>query len=272
MLKRFFLSERAMLTAIVVNAVIIFALYFPQFKQSHPWLEVFDQLFILLFLIEAIVKLYVYKPRAYFQAFWNRFDFVIVLGSLPALLVHYIDIPNTSLLIILRLFRLVRIVRFIRFVPHLNQVLGGLARALRASVFVLAALVFLNLMIAIFTCHFFAELDPDHFGDPLSAAYSIFTLFTLEGWYEIPARITKSVEHPVLIGLIRLYFIAVVLIGGIFGMSLANAVFVDEMTMDNNQAVESKIDDLKAEVAELKHLLQEVGVQLEKQGQPTEDT
>ena len=50
-----------------------------------------------------------------------------------------------------------------------------------------------------------------------------------------------------------------VLIGGIFGMSLANAVFVDEMTMDNNQTLEAKIDKLQEEIAELKQLLEKRG-------------
>ena len=38
-------------------------------------------------------------------------------------------------------------------------------------------------------------------------------------------------------------------------MSLANAVFVDEMTMDNNDALEAKIDNLHEEIRELKRLL-----------------
>jgi voltage-gated sodium channel len=46
-----------------------------------------------------------------------------------------------------------------------------------------------------------------------------------------------------------------VLVGGVFGLSLANAVFVDEMTMDNTDAIEEKIDRLREELSELKQLL-----------------
>ena len=60
-------------------------------------------------------------------------------------------------------------------------------------------------------------------------------------------------------GLTRFYFVIVVLIGGIFGMSLANAIFVDEMTMDNNQDLEKKIDDLFEELRELKNILKKKG-------------
>ncbi len=254
MLKRFFTNERNMLAAVILNAAIIFALYFPSLQDEY-WLTLIDHLFLLLFVVEAVVKLYVYKPRAYFANPWNRFDLVIVLASLPALALPYAALPDTGLIIILRLFRLVRLVRFLRFIPNLNHVLAGLNRALKASVFVLLVLVFLNFLIALITCHFYAEVAPEYFGDPLLSVYSIFQLFTLEGWNEIPALIAQRTETAWMVGLTRFYFVVVVLLGGIFGMSLANAVFVDEMTMDNNRELERKIDLLSEELRELKEML-----------------
>jgi voltage-gated sodium channel len=92
-------------------------------------------------------------------------------------------------------------------------------------------------------------------------------MFTVEGWNEIPAAIVAHINEngenlsptraSLLIGLTRFYFVTVVLLGGVFGMSLANAVFVDEMTMDNNDALESKIDQLQNDIQELKTLLQQ---------------
>ncbi|MGB3548115.1 MAG: ion transporter [Saprospiraceae bacterium] len=256
MLKRFFTNERNMLGAVFLNAIVIFALYFPSLRDEH-WLTLIDHFFLLLFVVEAIVKLYVYKPKGYFADPWNRFDLVIVLASLPALALPYADLPDTGLIIILRLFRLVRLVRFLRFIPNLNHVLAGLKRALKASVFVLLVLVFLNFLIALITCHFYAEVAPEYFGDPLLSVYSIFQLFTLEGWNEIPALIAQRTETVWMVGFTRLYFVVVVLLGGIFGMSLANAVFVDEMTMDNNRDLERKIDALHEELRELKEILRE---------------
>lgn len=266
-MKRFFLSERNMMIVILLNAVVLFALYFPA-CWHHPVLEGIDYAFILVFLVEALVKIRHYGWSGYISDNWNKFDFVIVLASLPSLLVHIVPVPDTSLLIILRLFRLVRLIRFLRFIPHLGKIMEGLGRALKASVFVLAALLFLNLLLAIFTCHFYAKVAPEYFGDPLISAYSIFQMFTIEGWNEIPASIAvRMAEDPdgvglgsdVLIGLTRFYFLLVVLVGGVFGMSLANAVFVDEMTMDNNEDLERKIDYLQAELAELKDMLRERG-------------
>ena len=253
-MKRFFFNERTILLAIILNAVVIFLLYFPSLSDQ-PLLLGLDYAFILFFVVEAVVKLAVLKPRNYFASAWNRFDFFIVVGSLPVLLLIFFDVPDTTVLILLRLFRLVRIVRFLRFIPNIDQVVQGLGRALKASVLVLAALIFLNLMLALVTCHFYAETAPRYFGDPLISIYSIFQLFTLEGWNEIPDAITPNSASPLRVGLTRFYFASVVVIGGIFGIGLANAVFVDEMTMDNNRDLERKVDALTDEIRQLRKQL-----------------
>ncbi len=236
-MKQFFLSEKNMMIAIIINAVIIFLLYFLRFEHNF-WLEVVDQSFILLFLLEAVVKIRVMGAKNYFARGWNRFDFTIVMLSLPSLLIFFLPIPDTFLLIILRLFRLIRLLRFIRFIPNMVQIMSGLGRALKASVSVLMALFFLNFLLAMLTCHFFADTTPQYFGDPLISAYSIFQLFTIEVWNEIPAEISEKLNNELFTWLTRFYFGTVVLIGEIFGISLANAVFVDEMTIDNNRLLE----------------------------------
>ncbi len=250
-MKRLFLNERAILLAVILNAVVIFALYFPS-QRDDPWLLGLDYFFILFFLLEVIVKLSVLKPKAYFRNPWNRFDFVIILGSLPVLFLAFFDIPDTTILILLRLFRLVRLVRFLRFIPNVEQVMRGLGRALKSSVLVLGGLFFLNLLLALITCHFYSETAPEYFGDPLVSFYSIFQMFTLEGWNDIPNAITPNSATPLRVGMTRLYFGTVVLIGGIFGIGLANAIFVDEMTMDNNRELEKKVDVLTEEIRALR--------------------
>ena len=292
LLRKLFLSERNILIAIIINALVLCLLYFPEFEHD-PTLIFIDHIFIFFFLLEALVKIRVLGARKYFNSGWNRFDFFIVILSLPSLLMNIFPLPDTSLLMILRLLRLARLVRFIHFIPNLSKVIIGLGRAIKASVFVLGALLFLNFLLAIFTCHFYAKIVPEHFGNPLISSYSIFQMFTVEGWNEIPATIAEKLEanalkeaeeqagiiigktaenienskvykdglivaqrkSAILVGLTRFYFVLVVLVGGIFGMSLANAVFVDEMTMDNNDAIEQRIEDLHQEISELKDLL-----------------
>jgi voltage-gated sodium channel len=56
--------------------------------------------------------------------------------------------------------------------------------------------------------------------------------------------------------LTKLYFSLIVLLGGIFGMSLANAIFVDEMTLDNNENIEHQLNNLEEQIKEIKALLE----------------
>lgn len=245
-----------MLTAIVLNAAVIILWYFPEF-HGNVLLRSVDHIFIGLFALEAVAKIRHYGWRRYWKVWWNRFDFLIVLFSLPSLLENVELFPDASWLLILRLLRLVRVVRFIQFVPHIENIVNGLGRALRASVFVMILLLGLNVLLSVFTCHFYGDIAPEYFGNPLIASYSVFQMFTVEGWNEIPAFIVQKTDNPVYAGLTRFYFVIVVLFGGIFGMSLANAVFVDEMTMDNNDDLERKVDELREQIAELKEMMQE---------------
>jgi voltage-gated sodium channel len=258
-----FLSERVVLFVIVLNAIVITWMSFPEYMHNRE-LHILDQFFIWFFILELIVKWQHLGMRHYFQDGWNTFDFLLVAASIPSILLEAFPnamdfIPQTSLLLILRLFRLLRLFRFIRFIPHMNSIMAGIGRAMKASIFVFISLLFLNFMFALFTCHLYGELAPEYFGDPMLSAYTIFKMFTIEGWYEIPQTLAEKNSNPFFIWSMRLYFITIVMLGGILGMSLVNAIFVDEMTMDNNDVLEKKIDTLQAQIAELKAFIVQQG-------------
>ena len=241
-----------------MNALIIFILAFPSLEKTS-WLLYCDSIFVLYFTIEAIIKIRKLKTRGYFEKGWNRFDFLIVIVSFPLLFENFITFSseNFHIITIFRLFRLLRVVRFFRFVPNLAHILAGLSRAFRASIFVFMILIFLNFIFAVLTTYMFSHVVPDLFGNPIRSAFTIFQLFTLEGWNEVPAAFTEMGYGAIQINLIRFYFAFIVLAGGIFGMSIANAIFVDEMTMDNNMVLEGKIDKLEEQINKLQEIILE---------------
>lgn len=218
-------------------------------------------IFLLIFVLEVIVKMREFSIKGYFRNKWNRFDFILIAITLPSLIGDLFPMLQINIILLLRLVRLLRLVKFFKFVPHVKMLVAGLGRALRASVLVLMVLFCLNFMLALFSCHFYGDIAPQYFGNPLVASYSIFQMFTIEGWNEIPAAIGEQMaingDGDVLIGFTKLFCVIIVLIGGIFGMSLANAIFVDEMTVDNNLELEKKIDVLQQQMEELKRLIVE---------------
>ncbi len=258
-LNKIFLTDNIILSAIVLNAVVITWMAFPSYRNMEL-LHHIDHFFIWFFLVEMLVKWKALGLKKYFSDGWNIFDFFLVAVSVPSILLNlapemFSFIPQTSLLLVFRMFRLLRMFRFLRFIPNMEHLLKGVSRAMKASVFVFLALMFLNFMFALFTCHMFGDIAPDQFGDPLKSTYSIFQMFTVEGWYEMPGLLEEKMENPFALWGMRIYFVMIVLLGGILGMSLVNAIFVDEMTMDNNDGLETKIDELQTQIEELKSLL-----------------
>ena len=80
----------------------------------------------------------------------------------------------------------------------------------------------------------------------------MFRVFTVEGWTQIPDGIAAAAGSDVWTVVARLYFVAAVSIGGILGLSLANAVFVDQMTSDNTDPLQERIRLLTDEVHALR--------------------
>jgi voltage-gated sodium channel len=248
MLRKIFLNEIVIIYVIVANSALLFAMGFPELHEVRI-LDRIDYVFTAFFLAEMLIKIYYYGWKEYISSSWNRFDFVLVMISMPSLLELFIHLPDISYLLVFRLLRVMRILRFLRFIPNISQMLIGIRRAARASVFVLIVLLIYNLLLAVLSSYFFHDVAPEFFANPLLSFYSIFQIFTVEGWNEIPATIVANTPGQFWTPfLTRIYFLLIVLTGGIFGISIVNAIFVDEMTMDNNDALEAKVDALNEKI------------------------
>jgi voltage-gated sodium channel len=246
---------------IVLNTFALFlAESEPEGSRGQALWNAVDYGCVLFFMLEAGLKITRQRWTGYWSNGWNRFDFVVVVLSLPALLDPLLGgMGFFANVLVLRLGRIFRLFRVLRFIPNLDHLLVGIRRALRASVGVFLALFLINFIFAMGATVMFKKTAPELFGNPIMSCYSMFKVFTVEGWYEIPdqlaANAAENENRPLEVG-IRLYFVASVLIGGIFGFSLANAVFVDEMMMDNTNKLECKVDQLSDQIRQLQAELQ----------------
>jgi len=270
-LVRFIIAERSVIVVILLNTLALFTMAFTDPRlaplaappgavavrvyQIGFWV---DFGCVIYFLVEIVLKIGKEGWRQFWTSNWNRFDFTVVVLSAPVLLSPVLDVHDLSVLLALRLGRLFRLFRVMRFIPNREHLFLGIRRALKASLGVFLALLLINLVLSLGATQLFGRWAPEYFGNPVLATYSLFRVFTLEGWYEIPAAIAQTA--PPIVGLLaRLYFVGAVLVGGILGLSLANAVFVDEMTMDNTQSLEKKVDRLLEELQDLRAQLGRAG-------------
>ena len=252
MIKKLFLNEKIILILILLNSVTIFVSGFEISTNNRFILSLSDNLITGLFIAEIIVKLQEFGIKNYFKSNWNRFDFILVALSFPTLIafIGNLEITSFSFLLVFRVMRVFKSFRFLKFIPGIEHLVKGIRRALKASIVVLIGFVIYIFIIGIFSFYLFKEISPEYFGNPLKSLYSIFKIFTVEGWYEIPEQLTRGLSATTSF-FTYMYFIFVVTSGGIFGLSLVNSIFVDAMVSDNNDELENKIDLLDQKIDKL---------------------
>lgn len=247
---RLFLNDRFILAIIVINSIAIFGEGFPEFGvELLFWINFIDSFVTILFLLEAIIKIRYFGWKDYIQSNWNKLDFILVVLSFPSifLLIIQSEHHGLSFLLVFRISRVFKFFRFFKFIPGIEALVKGVQRAMKASVFVLFGFFVFNFIIAVLSSYLFKDVSPEYFGNPLKSMYSIFKVFTIEGWYEIPDQLASNADNMSAF-LIKSYFVIILIIGGIMGLSLVNSIFVDSMVMDNTDELERKVDLLNKKV------------------------
>jgi voltage-gated sodium channel len=208
-LKRLLLNDNVILFLIILNAVIIFIGGFDLGESKNVVISMLDNLLSILFLIELIIKLKEQRIK-YFEYNWNKLDFILILFSIPALLafVFRMDINDFSFLLVFRVMRVFKSFRFLKFIPGIDHLIRGTKRAIKSSIIVIFGFIIYIFIIGIFSFYLFKESSPEYFNNPLISLYSTFKIFTIEGWFEIPEEVTKSLS-PIASFFTFLFFIFV---------------------------------------------------------------
>lgn len=257
--KRFFLNDYCILMLIVANALIIFI---QEFDVHEILLNYVEPFFTLLFMIEMVVKINHWGFRKYFSDGWNRFDFFLIIISIPSLGILFFgaDSLHLNILLTLRAFRVFKFFRLIRFFPNVSALIKSVKNAMKASYVVIAGFFLLLFIFSVVTCSLFKNTVPEYFNNPLNSFYSIFRLFSVEGWYEIPDLIATRTSPTVEI-FSKLYFAILLLGGGILGLSIVNSIFVDAMMKDDSDNIRDeivrlgdKIDALTTKIEEMQKM------------------
>ncbi len=247
MFKRFFLNDNIILGVIILNSITILLGAFDNLSPTQIKLITgLDNVITIIFIVEMVVKLLEFRLKGYFSRNWNKLDFFLVLLSIPALISWIFDLSlsNLSFFLIFRVLRVFKSFRFLKFVPGITELIKGVQRALKTSVVIILGFCIYIFIIGIFSTYLFQNIAPEHFSNPLTSFYSIFKIFTVEGWYEIPEEIASTTKGAISF-FSKLYFVFILVTGGIFGLSLVNSIFVEAMLSDNTDDISQKIDKLE---------------------------
>jgi voltage-gated sodium channel len=255
-IRKLFLDDRFVITLIAINALLIFVQAFPQPPYERVLLAI-DNTISVLFLFELINKMAYLGQREFWSSHWNKFDFILVMISLPAIVVDLLPpesiAGSLSTLLILRVFRVFKFFRVIKFFPKVEQIFKSAQAAVTSSGVVLAGFFVFIFIASLLCCFMFQEIAPKTFGNPISAYYSIFQVFTIEGWYDIPAKIVIEAElggqplSETAVFFLRIFFMGLLIVGGVFGLSIVNSLFIDAMISGSNEEMEDDIQDIQKE-------------------------
>ncbi|MGH1337341.1 MAG: ion transporter [Aureispira sp.] len=256
LLQKVFLNDKVILALISVNALIIFLQGFPLTIFNNTAQQVFtavDDVITFCFLLEILVKSRYFGWKEYLKSTWNKLDVLLILCSVPPLVARFfVDVGTADIgfLLVFRVLRIFKFFRFIKFFPQVEHIFRSVREAMRASFVVLVAFFVFVFIAAIFSCYLYRGIAPQYFSDPIVSYYSMFKVFTIEGWNTIPDEITMKMNVWQAF-FTKFYFILSLVLGGLIGLSIVNSIFVDAMVSDNNDDLEGQVKSMQKDMQAL---------------------
>jgi len=251
--------ERAIIGLILFNAVTLGLETSDSIMAEYgSALRAVDRMVLSVFVVEIALRLYVHRLR-FFRDPWSLFDFTIVAIAL---------VPASGPFQVLRALRILRVLRLISVVPSLRRVVAGLIGALpgMGSIILLLCIVFY--VASVMATELFGDAFPEWFGSIGLSAYSLFQVMTLESW-------SMGIVRPVMevYPFAWAFFVPFILMTTFVVLNLFIGVVVSAMqetvedaASENRREIASEgaalaaaIQDLKAEVRDLRRVVEEKG-------------
>ena len=247
-------TQQIVVALILLNAAILgLETSATAMAAAGPVLIALDHALLGVFVVELAIRLYVHRA-AFFRDPWSVFDFVVVAIAL---------IPASGPFAVLRALRVLRVLRLLTMVPSMRRVVGALLAAIPGLGSIAAVLLIVYYVFGVIATKLFAEAFPEWFGTLGASLYTLFQVMTLESWSMGIARPVMQ-SHP----FAWLFFITFILVATFTMLNLFIAIIVNAMqTVGAQQAdgpaaadpVAAELGRLRAEISELKALLQQRG-------------
>eukprot|EP01065_Artemidia_motanka_P040131 TRINITY_DN4976_c0_g3_i1.p1 TRINITY_DN4976_c0_g3~~TRINITY_DN4976_c0_g3_i1.p1 ORF type:complete len:2745 (+),score=778.15 TRINITY_DN4976_c0_g3_i1:71-8236(+) len=181
--------ERFMTVAILLNAALMATGHYNEPSLLAEFGKDSNVCFVVIFALEALVKIIGMTPRYYFRDNWNRFDFVVVALSLVGTLSG-----SGGQMSVLRLFRVLRLVRLLNKTRGLRTLVNAVMHSLPHLWNVSLLLLVVFFMFGIAGVQLFGRVNTksgagltDHanFKNIYYALVTLYQIASTEGWVQI---------------------------------------------------------------------------------------
>ena len=233
-LKNFFESKRfhsVITTLIVINSILI-GLETSDYvlKNFGQLVDLIDLAILVLFSLEIILKLFVYRT-SFFKSGWNNFDFVIIAISL---------VPAAGSFSIFRALRIVRTLRLLKSIPKLRLIIESLVNSLPSIGWIVVLLSIVFYVYSVIGVNIFGANYPEYFGDMGKAFFTLFQIMTLESW-------SSAIARPVMDGapFAGIYFITFILMATYTTLNIFIAIVVNTMNEVSLKELQEEEEHIK---------------------------
>ncbi|XP_034182336.2 calcium voltage-gated channel subunit cacophony isoform X15 [Osmia lignaria lignaria] len=229
-----------------------------------PWLTDFlyyaEFVFLALFMLEMFIKVYALGPRTYFESSFNRFDCVVISGSIFEVI--WSEVKSGSFgLSVLRALRLLRIFKVTKYWKSLRNLVISLLSSMRSIISLLFLLFLFILIFALLGMQLFGGQFNFEYGTPPTnfntfpiALLTVFQILTGEDWNEVMYQGIESQGGHKKGMIYSLYFIVLVLFGNYTLLNVFLAIAVDNLANAQELSAaeeEEKTEDKEKQTQEL---------------------
>jgi len=173
------LFEMAVVTIIVLSAMMIGATTYDIAPHWMNLLKGFDIAVTLFFLVELLIRMAAEaRFRDFFKKGWNIFDFIIVTASL-------IPIDESELVLLARLLRIFRMLRLVSLVPEMRILMDALIKAIPRIGYVVLLMFIIFYIYGAVGSFLFEKINPVLWGDISIAMLTLFRVATFEDWTDV---------------------------------------------------------------------------------------
>ncbi|KAG8186479.1 hypothetical protein JTE90_009235 [Oedothorax gibbosus] len=221
---------------VFLNTVCVAVEHYNQPKWLDDFLYYAEYVFLGLFISEMLLKVYALGARIYFESAFNRFDCVVICGSIFE--VVWSSVRDGSFgLSVLRALRLLRIFKVTKYWSSLRNLVISLLSSMRSIISLLFLLFLFILIFALLGMQLFGGAfnfpegtPPANFNTFPIALLTVFQILTGEDWNDV---MYKGIESQGGIGkggmLYSVYFIVLVLFGNYTLLNVFLAIAVDNL-------------------------------------------
>ncbi|GIY07370.1 hypothetical protein CDAR_434812 [Caerostris darwini] len=221
---------------VFLNTVCVAVEHYDQPKWLDHFLYYTEYVFLGLFISEMLLKVYALGARIYFESAFNRFDCVVICGSIFE--VVWSSVRGGSFgLSVLRALRLLRIFKVTKYWSSLRNLVISLLNSMRSIISLLFLLFLFILIFALLGMQLFGGAfnfpegtPPANFNTFPIALLTVFQILTGEDWNDVMYKGIESQGGIERGGMIySLYFIVLVLFGNYTLLNVFLAIAVDNL-------------------------------------------